>query len=737
MSNSFLYGGEPPLSKSKFNLKRPNILKNISILKTTPENKINTLNNKERALWKWANVENLDVFLQDVYDYYLGNGFTCIVLEKALNIITLIFVVYISTYLGYCIDYSHISTSKRLEDIKIDQCYNNNITGFIKVLLWLFYIFIFLKMAQLYFDVKNLTDIHNFYNYLLNVSDNELQTIPWQNIIEQIMFLKDQNALTSNVVAMKAKNRIDAHDVANRIMRKDNYLIALYNSEVLYLSLPIPLFRTNILTKTLEWNINLCITGFVFNESGFVKQMFLKESQRQYLSEELRKRFMLAGVLNIILSPFLVTYFILLYFFRYFNEYKTSPGSLSARQYTPMAEWKFREYNELYHIFKKRLGLSMNVANKYIDQFPKEKTNLILKFVAFLSGSFIAILATLTLVDSENFINFEITNDKSVVFFFTIFGAIWTVSRNAVSQEYNTFNPEETVRELASYTHYLPKEWKNAYHTEEVKNDFCKLYNLRIVILLRELTSLVLTPFVLWFALPRSAENIVDFFREASTYVDGLGYVCKYAMFENVKDVQIDTSNKQGTGIQVPGPIYEHTNGKDNIDLEDVGNEEEDDETVNNAKNKMMQSYMYFIEDYENSENMVGKYQLPSRNDAAIDGPLMMNNNYSWKKQFQPGQNPELFRIGNHTLNDNNRGTSTSRRKGKSSGRRNGQLGTGSNNELVGSFINTEGFLRQHDSPDNGSHILGSALRQNANDTNNGGVLGLVKEYYKRSDVGR
>ena len=42
---------------------------------------------KERALWRWANVENLDNFLKDVYVYFLENGIWCIVLSRALNLL--------------------------------------------------------------------------------------------------------------------------------------------------------------------------------------------------------------------------------------------------------------------------------------------------------------------------------------------------------------------------------------------------------------------------------------------------------------------------------------------------------------------------------------------------------------------------------------------------------------------------------------------------------------------------
>jgi autophagy-related protein 9 len=42
---------------------------------------------KVRAMWRWANVENLDNFLKDVYDYYLGHGIWCILLSRTLNLL--------------------------------------------------------------------------------------------------------------------------------------------------------------------------------------------------------------------------------------------------------------------------------------------------------------------------------------------------------------------------------------------------------------------------------------------------------------------------------------------------------------------------------------------------------------------------------------------------------------------------------------------------------------------------
>lgn len=42
---------------------------------------------KKKAEWRWANVSNLDNFMHDVYAYYLGHGFWCILLERGLHLV--------------------------------------------------------------------------------------------------------------------------------------------------------------------------------------------------------------------------------------------------------------------------------------------------------------------------------------------------------------------------------------------------------------------------------------------------------------------------------------------------------------------------------------------------------------------------------------------------------------------------------------------------------------------------
>lgn len=79
---------------------------------------------------------------------------------------------------------------------------------------------------------------------------------------------------------------MDAHDIANRIMRKDNYFIAMIERDILDLTIPLPLLKSRpILTRILEWNINLCVMKYVFDDQGQVRTVFIKDTHKELLSD--------------------------------------------------------------------------------------------------------------------------------------------------------------------------------------------------------------------------------------------------------------------------------------------------------------------------------------------------------------------------------------------------------------------------------------------------------------------
>ncbi|KAF8985593.1 autophagy protein atg9 [Entomortierella lignicola] len=492
------------------------------------------MNAAELAMWKWVNVENLDSFLAKVYDYYVGKGMYTILLERCLNLLTFAFVIGFSTFLIGCVDYPRLRHSKHLDEVLIPQCIHRLSTGTFVILL-LFATFWIGQLTRLIYDIPEMVDMCNFYTYLLQIPDEDIQSVSWHEVVNRIIKIRDNNPNTTTAATIQTTNtqRLNAHDIANRIMRKENFMIAMFNKELIDLSPPLPYMRKRIiLTRILEWSLSFCILGYVFDEWGQVRKRFLKDTRRNELVDGLRRRFQFMGLATIIFSPLISIYLMLYFFFRYFEEYHKNPSSIGTRQYTPLAKWKFKEFNELPHLFEARINASYPLAMKYINQFPKEKTILICRFVAFISGSFAAVLALITLFDQELLLGLEITSEKTVFFYLGLFGTIMAVSRGMIPDQTEIFEPELLLQEVVEFTHYLPNEWRDKLHTDEVRKQFALLFEYNAVLFLLEFMSLILTPLILGFSLPSCSEKVIDFFREFTVHVDGVGYVCSFAVFD-------------------------------------------------------------------------------------------------------------------------------------------------------------------------------------------------------------
>jgi len=170
--------------------------------------------------------------------------------------------------------------------------------------------------------------MHEFYHHLLGIPDLDMQTISWQTVVSRLMDLRDSNPRTATNLTFQArrtlgensKQRMDAHDIANRIMRKENYLIAMFNKEILDFGLPIPFLGTRqLFSRNFEWWVQLCIMDHVFTQHGQVNQLFLKDTHRQALIDTMRGRCITYGYLSALCAPFITVYLVSIYVLRFFT----------------------------------------------------------------------------------------------------------------------------------------------------------------------------------------------------------------------------------------------------------------------------------------------------------------------------------------------------------------------------------------------------------------------------------
>ncbi|KAI9718137.1 MAG: autophagy protein atg9 [Chrysothrix sp. TS-e1954] len=553
----------------------------------------------EKAMWRWINVENLDLFLHDVYEYFLQRGIWSIILSRALQQLITAFVVSLAIVLTMCIDYQKLAGSKKLPDILVSQCTTHMPTS-LNALIWLFTFWWVFKSFWYLLDVRRLWHLHSFYEHLLGVPDEDMQTVTWQEIVGRLMNLRDANPRTAlnieahniDFLGTPEKQRMDAHDIANRLMRKENYLIALFNKDVLDLTLPVPLLRSRqLFSKTLEWYVGLCITDFVFSADGQVRQLFLKDARRRDLIRALERRFKFYALGSIVCAPFLAAYYLAMYFLRYFIEFQKNPAQLGSRSYTPLAEWKFREFNELHHLFRRRRDMSIPFASHYINQFPKDKTEQLASFVAFIAGALAAVLGLASLFDPDLFLGFELSPDRTVLFYLGIFGSTWALCRGIILDEALVYDPMYAMEEVIHFTHYQPFHWRDRLNSEEVRRDFSKLFQMKVLVFLEEIFSMLFTPLVLWYSLPQCSERIVDFFREFTIHVDGLGYVCSFAVF----DFQRTGFGNTGAPLATTTPPERQGAQNQGVDHEAYGPRQD---YYSTKDGKMMASYYGFMKNY-------------------------------------------------------------------------------------------------------------------------------------------
>ena len=215
-------------------------------------------------------------------------------------------------------------------------------------------------------------------------------------------------------------------------------------------------------------------------------------------------------------------------------------------------------------------------ADRYLMQFPKDKMEQLAAFVAFVAGAFCAVLALFTIFDSNLFLDFEITPGKNALFYLGVLTVIYRVARSSSPQDDQVPDPTWYLSQVIQYTRYEPASWQGRLHSDEVRNEFTKLYQPKVIIFAEEILSMIITPFILIFRLPQCSTRIVDFFREFTIHVDGVGHVCSFAVFDFKK-------------------------GGENAPINRAGRNEDADlrEDYYPAKdNKMLTSYYGFLDNY-------------------------------------------------------------------------------------------------------------------------------------------
>lgn len=275
-----------------------------------------------------------------------------------------------------------------------------------------------------------------------------------------------------------------------------------------------------MLGTTLEWNLRFCVLNSLFDTHFNVHASYLGSRG----INALKARFIMMGVANLALSPFILLFMIIFFFLKHAEELHSKRTLFGPRHWCALAQWKIREFNELPHFFERRLTLSSVAAQQYMAQFPNNLVSILAQCVAYMTGAVVGILLLLTVTDSD-----VITHrlfDRTLLWYLAVFSGVLALSRSMIPDKSIYPAPALVMSEVVKHTHYAPTHWRGRTHTTSVHREFSHMYPSRLSMFAYEIMSVIMTPFILIFCLPHSAEKIVQFVSTRTVNVRCMMHTC-------------------------------------------------------------------------------------------------------------------------------------------------------------------------------------------------------------------
>ncbi|XP_051141905.1 autophagy-related protein 9-like [Andrographis paniculata] len=517
-------------------------------------------------------IDDLDLFFERVYTYYCAKGLWCIIFKWIFELLTLAFTICFSGFFLLFVDWYGLRHAKcgmdavesgiKPCDLSQEALHKHPLTpftltkGIIVGYLGIFSIYWIFCFLRFFAQLKETLKIRKFYYNSLCVTDNEIQTMPWSLILEKVVQVQHFQQLC-------VVKDLSAHDVVMRLMRKENYLIGMLNKGVLAFPIswwvPGAVITTNVgpdgvqrrlvLPKILEWTLNWCILQSMFDRNFRVRIDFVSDPKT------LKKTLMIVGLALLLLSPFLVIFMLVYLFLRHAEQFYNHPSMASSRRWSNLSKWIFREFNEVEHLFRHRMNSSVEHASGYLKQFPSPILTIVAKFISFVSGGFAAVLIIIAFLE-ESLLEGHIFG-RNLFWYAAVFGAITAISRAVMIDELLVFDPQGQMSLVVQQTHYMPKRWRGRENTEAVRSEFETLFQYTGVMLLEEMASIFLTPFLLLFVVPKRVDDILQFIKDFTADVEGVGHVCSFSLF----DFENHGNRKYGSPSDLP-PDRRSSQGK-------------------------------------------------------------------------------------------------------------------------------------------------------------------------------
>eukprot|EP00536_Pseudo-nitzschia_multiseries_P004750 jgi/Psemu1/64765/estExt_Genemark1.C_820004 len=322
------------------------------------------------------------------------------------------------------------------------------------------------------------------------------------------------------------KSLLDPLQISQRIMRKENYMIAFWNAGLLECTKVASPWSNSDGTQrhywcgVLEWSFYQCVLNFMFNHKYELRPAFCLDS------DALKRRLKVCGIVHLCLLPFLLVFVVLHFFLRHVYVAKTSTSSSSDDgvmghpRWSSAAVWQFREFNELPHAFEKRMEPSYKDAVEYCNLFgTSEYLAAIGRLMVFFGGAIGGILLVLGIVVNDGFLLHVQLWGRNLVWYAGMAGIVYSIGKAlepakeaTPSVTKNLFEDMDVaLKKVSQHTHFYPEHWKGRGWDSKVYASFKTMFDSEVKLFLHELVALILTPYILYFRLSEKASDICEF----------------------------------------------------------------------------------------------------------------------------------------------------------------------------------------------------------------------------------
>ncbi|XP_062847923.1 autophagy-related protein 9B [Trichomycterus rosablanca] len=522
----------------------------------------------------WHHIKNLDNFFTRIYHFHQKNGFACMMLSEFFELVQFLFVVTFTTFLFNCVEYDVLFANRAVNHTSVNPLDRTKVTlpdailptqqcteriqdnSLIILLLIIAAVFWIYRLGKVICNVLSYWEIRQFYIKALKISMDELCNFSWQKVQERLIRLQREQQMCIH------KKELTELDIYHRILRFKNYTVAMINKSLLPVHLRVPFLGDVVfLTQGLKYNFEMILfwgPGSPFQNKWSLHPKYKRGGERLELARQLSRTILLAGVANLMLCPLVLVWQTLYAFFSYAEAIKREPGSLGTRRWSLFGRLYLRHFNELDHELRERLSRAYRPASKYMNAFNSPVLAVLARSAAFFAGSLLAVLVVLTVYDED------VLAVQHVLTTGTALGVIITVARSFIPDEHMVWCPEQLLQCVLAHIHYMPDHWKGNANKSETRDEMAQLFQYKAVFILEELLSPIITPFILIFLLRSKSLEIIDFLRNFTVEVVGVGDICSFAQM----DVRRHGNPQWMSEGQTEASVYQQAeNGKTELSL--------------------------------------------------------------------------------------------------------------------------------------------------------------------------